>query len=178
MNTTYVKSTAILFLSTLMMVGFSSCSNNTLTNETTQNEKVNENGTQKQSLDVPKNIESMLEPADAILMCKVEGKFSYIPKDPTFFWTALYDFTGLYGAEHSLSKVTDTELIMPKQAVQEYALKKDISKFLKYPFYSYINHCLLPQTQPQPVNLYQMYIHHSYIFPLLCLKPLLCYRLQ
>ncbi len=120
MKKNYIKSTAILFLSTVILIGFSACSNNSSTNETKQNEEVNENSTQK-SVEVPDNIQNMLEPSDAILMCRVEGKFSYTPKDPTFFWAALYDFTCLYGAKHPLSKVTDTELIMPRQAVQEYA---------------------------------------------------------
>ncbi|MEA4971716.1 MAG: hypothetical protein VB119_00910 [Candidatus Metalachnospira sp.] len=120
MKKNYVKTASVLMLSAVLMMGFSACSKNTA-NEPAQNETIHEND-KNQSVEVPENVQSMFEPADALLMCMVEGNYSYNPKDPEFFWTAIYDFTGVYGAKHSLSKVTDTALIMPRQAVQEYAI--------------------------------------------------------
>lgn len=120
MKKNYFKSTTVFILSAVMIAGFSACSKST-TNEPTQNEESNQNDA-VQSVEVPDNIKSMLEPADALLMCMVENSSSYNPKDPEFFWNAIYYFTGLYGSKHQLSKMTDTALVMPRKAVQEYAI--------------------------------------------------------
>lgn len=120
MKKNYIKTVSVLMLSAVMMMGFSSCSKSTAS-EPAKNEKVNETN-EDQSVEVPENLQSMFEPADALLMCMVESNSSYNPTDPEFFWNAIYDFAGLYGSKHSLSKTTDTALVMPRQTVQEFAI--------------------------------------------------------
>lgn len=67
-------------------------------------------------------IDCMTAPIDALARCMLENNMEYDPKNPDFFWTALYYFTGAYGLDHELVKENDNyQLVVPRKAMQEHA---------------------------------------------------------
>ena len=83
--------------------------------------KVTPKGSWQEAAYLPEDLQTMVEPADAILMAMVESGEAYVPKDPDFFWHALYLFLGMYSENHLLVEVSDASLRVPRKVAQEYA---------------------------------------------------------
>ncbi len=113
------KRIAYILIATLMM-SLTAC---TPQAEQTANAQNDTEQTQTQEKEVTQeSIDSMVEPADALVRCMLENGLEYEPKDPVFFWTALSYFVGAYGAEHTLAQVDDESITLPRKAVQEMAI--------------------------------------------------------
>ncbi len=67
------------------------------------------------------NLENMLMPMDALMMCMVENNYEYNVSDPTVFWASLYYMLGNYGTKRDLVTVGNSDMTVPRQVVQEYA---------------------------------------------------------
>lgn len=67
------------------------------------------------------NLENMLMPMDALMMCMEENDYEYNVSDPTVFWASLYYTLGNYGTERDLVTISSDEMEVPRQVAQEYA---------------------------------------------------------
>lgn len=105
-----MKKLLALFLACTMVLGLASCKK--------QEEE------EKPALTAEETVASMKNPIDALARCMVENDLEYAPKDPEFFWTALYYFAGGYGLEHEgVEELTDTyQLKVPSSVMEEYAI--------------------------------------------------------
>lgn len=91
-------------------------------------EKVSENNMQSTAEQEKKieeqtlaEIEKMTAPMDSLFMCMKENNMKYEPLNAEFFWKALQYTIGNYGYKHPLAQIKENEIILSKQAVQEYA---------------------------------------------------------
>lgn len=67
-------------------------------------------------------LEAMLPVFDSLLLVgSGEDAMSYMPKDSTYFWRAMYMMLANYGEGHVLASVEDGILTLRRMAVQEYA---------------------------------------------------------
>ena len=67
------------------------------------------------------NLENMLMPMDALMMCVTENGYEYGSTDPTVFWASLYYTLGNYGTKREIVTINGSEMIVPSQVVQEFA---------------------------------------------------------
>ena len=113
-----MKKLKMLLCSVLAAAVFAGCAGG-------QNGTAQSEGTQRETeepVSVPENMASMLEPADALMMCMLENNLEYSPSDSLFFWKALYYFAGIYAPAHDLAEVgEDGSMTLPRQTVQEFA---------------------------------------------------------
>lgn len=65
--------------------------------------------------------DTMLPPVTALVMSMVEKEMSYNSSDAQFCWNSLYYMLSLYGQLDSRAQLTDDTLILPTEAVQDYA---------------------------------------------------------
>lgn len=72
-------------------------------------------------IEIPADMESMLAPMDAIMMCSVETGFVYNVDDPEVFWRLMYYNIGNHGSSHQLAKIDAGVLQLDRRAVQEFA---------------------------------------------------------
>ena len=79
--------------------------------------------------------QAMLPIVDALGRCLSENGLDYAPRDPGFFWVALYYAISNYGTGHPLVQQEEWGLQAPYQVVQEYAgaLFADYSDLLEIP---------------------------------------------
>lgn len=115
------KRIAYILIATLMM-SLTACTPKAEQTANAQNE-TEQTQTEEQAKEVTQeSIDTMVEPADALVRCMLENGLDYEPKDPVFFWTALSYFVGAYGTEHELAQVDDESITLPRKAVQEMAI--------------------------------------------------------
>ena len=98
----------------MLMLGTAACTSNTETDDPPQSQQI--------SIDTETAISDMTAPVDALVRCMLENDMTYDPEDSEFFWTALCYFAGAYGQHHPLAELSDTDLTLPTQAVQEHAI--------------------------------------------------------
>ena len=98
----------------MLMLGTAACTSNTETDDPPQSQQI--------SIDTETAISDMTAPVDALVRCMLENDMTYDPEDSEFFWTALCYFAGAYGQHHPLAELSDTDLALPTQAVQEHAI--------------------------------------------------------
>lgn len=70
---------------------------------------------------VRSRLEAMLPVFDSLLLAYSEEDTLYAPKDPEYFWRAVYLMMANYGEMHTLASVEDGILSLPRMAAQEYA---------------------------------------------------------
>lgn len=74
--------------------------------------------------DVPaqsSTLDGITPPITALVMCMVEQGLTYDESDETFYWNSLYYMLSLYGQMDSRAQLTDDTLILPAEAVADYA---------------------------------------------------------
>jgi len=72
-------------------------------------------------VEIPADMEAMLAPMDAILMCGAETGFEYDSENPEVFWRLMYYNIGNHGSTHPLAKVDRGILELDRKVVQEFA---------------------------------------------------------
>ncbi len=72
-------------------------------------------------VEIPADMESMLAPMDAIMMCGAETGFEYDVEKPEVFWRLMYYNIGNHGSSHQLAKVDKGILELDRKVVQEFA---------------------------------------------------------
>lgn len=89
-------------------------------------------------VELPGDMESMLAPMDAIMMCGAERGFDYNVDDPEVFWRLMYYNIGNHGSNHSLAKVDKGILQLDYSVVLEFAT----GMFVNYSDLPVIPECL------------------------------------
>lgn len=92
-------------------------------NQSDSEEELTENMTEDPGavMSLENNLENMLMPMDALMMCIEENDYEYNVSDPTVFWASLYYTLGNYGTKRDLVTVGNSEMTVPRQVAQEYA---------------------------------------------------------
>lgn len=67
------------------------------------------------------DMEGMIPPINAMVLCMLEQDLSYDESDDTFLWNSVYYMISLYGTMDSRAELTDGELILPAETVEDYA---------------------------------------------------------
>ncbi len=67
------------------------------------------------------DIESMIPPVNALVLCMLEQGLDYNEGDDVFLWNSVYYMISLYGQLDSRAELTDGELILPVVTVEDYA---------------------------------------------------------
>lgn len=66
-------------------------------------------------------VDSMVPPVNAMVMCMLEQGLDYDETNPVFLWNSLYYMTGLCGEMDSRAEFTDEMMILPAETVEDYA---------------------------------------------------------
>lgn len=66
-------------------------------------------------------LDSITPPVSALVLCMLELDLEYNQKDDIFYWNGLYYMLSLYGQMDSRAEFTDDTLILPAEAVADYA---------------------------------------------------------
>ena len=66
-------------------------------------------------------VESMVPPVNAMVMCMVEQDLDYDETSRVFLWNSLYYMISLCGEMDSRAEFTDETMILPTEAVEDYA---------------------------------------------------------
>ncbi len=66
-------------------------------------------------------VDSITPPVSALVLCMLELDLDYDQKDESFYWNGLYYMLSLYGQMDSRADLTDDTLILPAEAVADYA---------------------------------------------------------
>lgn len=66
-------------------------------------------------------IDSMLPPVNAMVMCMLEQQLVYDESNEEFLWNSLYYMISLYGEMDSRAELTDDTMILPAETVEDYA---------------------------------------------------------
>lgn len=86
----------------------------------------------------------MRNPVDSLIRCMIENNMEYEPRNPVFFWKAIFYFASGYGEGEELTEVYDNEIKISRQKVQEYAtvlfydyddlmeIPEEVSNFVTY----------------------------------------------
>lgn len=66
-------------------------------------------------------MEGMIPPVNALVLCMLEHGLSYDEDSELFLWNSVYYMISLYGQMDSRAELTDDELILPAETVEDYA---------------------------------------------------------
>lgn len=67
------------------------------------------------------DMEGMIPPINAMVLCMLEQGLDYDESDDAFVWNSVYYMISLYGQMDSRAQLTDGELILPAETVEDYA---------------------------------------------------------
>ncbi len=67
------------------------------------------------------DMEGMIPPVNALVLCMLEHDLDYDEDDDAFLWNSVYYMISLYGQMDSRAELTDGELILPAETVEDYA---------------------------------------------------------
>lgn len=67
------------------------------------------------------DMEGMIPPINAMVLCMLEQGLDYDENDDMFLWNSVYYMISLYGQMDSRAQLTDGELILPAETVEDYA---------------------------------------------------------
>ncbi len=70
---------------------------------------------------MPENMQTMIEPADALNTCMVEQNMTYDPENPEFVWKAIFYLAGMYQTDNADAIVEDSTFSLPSETVKELA---------------------------------------------------------
>ncbi len=66
-------------------------------------------------------VDAITPPVSALVLCMLEMGLDYDQSDDSFYWSGLYYMLSLYGQMDSRAQFTDDTLILPAEAVADYA---------------------------------------------------------
>ena len=66
-------------------------------------------------------MEGMIPPVNALVLCMLEHGLTYDEDSELFLWNSVYYMISLYGQMDSRAELTDAELILPTETVEDYA---------------------------------------------------------
>lgn len=66
-------------------------------------------------------VDAITPPVSALVLCMLELGLDYDQSDDSFYWSGLYYMLSLYGQMDSRAQLTDDTLILPPEAVADYA---------------------------------------------------------
>ncbi len=66
-------------------------------------------------------VDAITPPVSALVLCMLELGLDYDQSDDSFYWSGLYYMLSLYGQMDSRAQFTDDTLILPPEAVADYA---------------------------------------------------------
>ena len=70
---------------------------------------------------MPENMQTMIEPADALNSCMIEQNMTYDPENPEFVWKAIFYFAGMYQTDIDDAIVEDSTYSLSSGTIKELA---------------------------------------------------------
>ena len=67
------------------------------------------------------DLEGMIPPINSLVLCMLEHDLDYDESDDVFLWNSVYYMISLYGQMDSRAELTDAELVLPAETVEDYA---------------------------------------------------------